>query len=158
MLATVIVVVATLLFLTGTDHTVKKPLTVSAIDRQGITVITINRDGRQDITFNKQGDSWQMVAPRHARANNTRINAVLSVLQARSYAQLDAGKLDLDRFDLLKPAVTLMLDDYVFSFGCDNPLEGRRYLLFQKTIYLVDDGLYQQLQQPADFFVQTPSD
>ena len=150
----VIAVIAAFLLLNNTDRRENIPVAVSSIDKHGITVINISRGEREDITFNKAGDTWQMATPLHARANNTRIDAVLSVLQARSYTQLDAGMMDLDRFDLANPAVTLTFNNFEFLFGGSNPLEGRRYLLFQGTIHLIDDGLYQQLLQPAEFFIQ----
>lgn len=153
-LLTVIAVIAAFLLLNDTERAEQAPVTVSKIDRRRITVITINSDQRKDIIFDKKSGAWQMVSPLHARANSTRIAAILSLLQARSYTQLNAGGMDLGKFDLVKPAVTLKLNHYEFLFGNSNPLEGRRYLLFQGVIHLIDDGLYQQLQQPADFFIQ----
>ena len=154
-LLALIALVAALLFLTTGKQEAEQQTSVSAIDKAGITSISITRTGRDALHFSKKGNAWQMVSPRPARANQTRINAILSVLQAHSYTQLDAGKMDLNRFDLVHPAVTLTLNDFEFRFGGSNPLEGRRYLLFQHTIHLIDDGLFEQLQQPAEFFIQS---
>ena len=152
-LLALIVLVAALLFLTTGKQVAEQQPSVSAIDRGSINSISVSRKDRKELRFIKD-NTWQMVSPRTAPANPTRINAILSVLQARSYTQFDAAGMDLDRFDLAHPAVTLKLNDHEFRFGGSNPLEGRRYLLFRQTIYMIDDGLYQQLQQPAQFFIQ----
>lgn len=152
-LLTVITGLILVLLLTKTDQQPESQVTVSAIDKQSITEISIRRNDQQDVVIDKLDDSWRMVAPEHARANDTRINTILSLLSARSYTQLNADDTDLARFDLVNPAVTLTLNQYKFQFGNSNPLEGRRYLLFQDRIHLIDDGLYQQLLQPAIFFI-----
>ena len=153
-LLALIAIAATVLWLTRGTQSAGPQETVSGIDRQAISTISVIRKGRAELKFGKQNNIWRMLAPRTARANTTRINAMLSVLQAVSYAQLDAGAMGLGRFDLLDPAVILKLDGYEFRFGGTNPLEGRRYLLFRDTIYLIDDDLFEQLQQPAAFFIR----
>ena len=105
-LLALIVLIAALLFLTAGKQTGKQQTSVSNIDIASITRISITRSERKPLRFIKSGNIWQMVSPRPAPANPTRINAILSVLQARSYTQLDAGQLDLNRFELTNPAVT----------------------------------------------------
>lgn len=154
-LLALIVLVAAFLFQTGGKQTAEQQSAVTGMDGNSITRISVTRTGREVLRFIKQGNGWRMESPRSARANPTRINTILALLQTRSYAQLDAGDMDLTRFDLSKPAVILKLNRHEFRFGNNNTLEGRRYLLFQDTIHLIDDGLYQQLLQPAEFFVQS---
>lgn len=153
-LLVLIALTAALLYLTGGQQPVNRQTAVSSIDTDSITRISVSRTDRKTLRFVKQDNVWRMLSPLPARANPDRINAILSVLRARSYTQFEAVQTDLGRFDLVSPAVILTLNDHVFRFGGSNPLEGRRYLLFQHTINLIDDGLYQQLQQPADFFIQ----
>lgn len=148
----VIIAIGAFVGLRGNKPTAGPPPAVSTLNRQNINVITVQRTGRKEIIFKKQGHTWRIVAPLTAPANSTRIRAILSLLQARSYARIQAQGKDLDRFGLAKPAVILSLDDHEFRFGGSEPLNGRRYLLYRNTIHLIDDGLFQQLQQPVEFF------
>ena len=94
-LLALIVLIATLLFLTAGKQTGKQQTFVTNIDMASITSISITRSERKPLRFIKSGNTWQMVSPRPAPANPTRINAILSVLQARSYTQFKAGQTDL---------------------------------------------------------------
>lgn len=151
-LVLVIIAIGVFLGLTGKKPPAG-PATVSTLHGNNISVITVKRTGRKDIIFKKQGHAWRIVSPLTAAANSTRIKAILSVLQARSYAHIPARGVNLSRFDLANPAVVLKLDDHEFRFGGSEPLNGRRYLLYRNIIHLIDDGLFQQLQQPVEFFI-----
>lgn len=146
--------IASFLMLTGKDELANEPARVTNIAEENIDLITIKRKGQDDIIFTKHQNIWQMTSPKTAAANNTRINAMLHILQTRSYAQLYVEVPGLNQFDLLNPAVTLQLNDHEFFFGGTNPLEHRRYLQFEDTVHLINDGLFHQLQQPPDFFIR----
>lgn len=149
-----IAMIASFLMLTGRDKTPNEPAMITNIPKENIEIITLKREGQNNIIFTKHQDIWQMTSPKTATANITRINAMLYILQARSYAQLYAKGPSLRRFDLQNPAVTLQLNEHEFFFGGTNPLEHRRYLQFEDTVHLINDSLFHQLQQPPDFFIQ----
>ena len=148
-----VIAIGTFLGLGGEQPPASPPPAVSMLNGQHITVITVKRTGRKDLIFKKQGHAWHIESPLAAAANSMRIRVILSVLQARSYARIQAGGANLARYGLANPAVTLKLDEHEFRFGGTEPLNGRRYLLYRNTIHLIDDGLFQQLQQPAEFFI-----
>ncbi len=145
--------ITSFLILTGDDETPEPPVKVSNITPESIDSITIIREGKEGLDFTNHQDTWQMTSPRTAAANHTRINAILFILQSRSYAQLYAKELNLSRFELRDPAITLKLNEYEFFFGGTDPLEYRRYLLFEDTVHLINDNLFHQLQQPPEFFL-----
>lgn len=132
---------------------VNEQKTVSSVTPETIQHIRIERDEKPDIVFDKKEDMWKMTSPLTAIANLSRINAMLHLLQTRSFAQLYAKGLNLRRFDLRYPAVTLYLNEYEFFFGDTNPLEDRRYILFEDTIHLINDSLFHQLTQDSTFFI-----
>ena len=53
------------------------------------------------------------------------------------------------------PAVMLKVNNLEFRFGSAAALDNRRYLLYQDQVHLIDDGLFQQLQQPPEFFIRS---
>lgn len=128
-----------------------KPLTT--IPPQIINRLDIIRSGKQEISFSKRDKVWYMTAPLKVRANDNRINAMLQLLHTPSFTRLRAAGRDLDRFDLASPKAILREDAHEFHFGGTNPLEGRRYVMYQGTIHLIPDVLFPQLQQGPAFFI-----
>lgn len=125
---------------------------LSNIDRKEITNIQVIRKNLDDFVFNKQGEDWYMHAPLKVLANNARINAMLRILKARSYGQLNPKDIDLKRFELDDPKITIKLNEHVFQFGNTDAIDQRRYILFNDTIYITNDSLYAQLTTNAAFF------
>lgn len=149
-----VVIILVILVLTGDEETSKEAQKISDIAAGSINSIAVINDARENINFVKQQDTWRMTAPVTATANPDRINSMLSILESRSFTRLAVDKPGLERFGLADPAVTLKLDGHEFFFGGTNPLEHRRYLLFEDNVYLIKDGLYHQLLQPPDFFIK----
>jgi len=153
LLVALIVIVAAFLGLTDSDDAPSAPVTVSTIDPNSINYITVSRAGQAELQFSKQADGWRLQSPLPAPANSTRIKAMLAILNARSYSQYDVAGLDPDQFGIRNPAVTLRLNEHEFRFGVTAALDDRRYLLYQDRLHLINDGLFQQLQQAPEFFI-----
>ncbi len=128
---------------------------VSNIDAGTITDIRVSRKNGEDYVFIKQADGWHMQSPLQYLANETRINAMLRMLKAESHAELEPAAVQLARFELDDPDVTLQLNEHVFRFGNTDGIDQRRYVLFNDKIYMVNDFLYQQLETNAEFFADT---
>ncbi len=122
------------------------------IDSNDIVKIEVIRKNLDDFIFNKQGDDWYMSSPLQLLANNARINAMLRLLSARSYAHLNPAEVELARFELTDPVIAIKFNDYIFQLGNTDAIDQRRYVLFNNMINLVDDSLYQQLTTNAAFF------
>ncbi len=125
---------------------------LSSIEPNAITKIEVLRKNLDNFEFNKQGEVWRMNVPQQFLANTARINAILHILTSESHGQLNPAEVDLARFDLIDPIITLKLNDHVFQFGNTDAIDQRRYVLFDGKIHLVNDSLYAQLTTNAAFF------
>lgn len=128
---------------------------LSNIESNTITKIEVLRKNLDNFVFNKQGETWHMSSPQQFLANNTRINAMLHILNAESHGQLNPADVDLARFDLVDPAITVKFNDHSFQLGNTDAIDQRRYVLFNGKIHLVNDSLYAQLTTNAAFFADT---
>ena len=142
-------------FLIPEDNTEAELPLLSNIGPKDIVRIEVLRKGLDDFIFNKDGEAWYMITPQQFLANNSRINAILRLLKTESYGQLNSDEVELARFELADPVITLKLNDHVFQFGNTDAIDQRRYVLFDKTIHLINDFLYQQLTTNAAFFADT---
>ncbi len=131
------------------------PILLSNIETTSISQITVQRTDKEDIVFQKQGDAWFMISAIKTRASMARINTMLDFLQSRSLTQIDVKDTPLTPYQLDQAAIILRLDDHEFFFGTTDPLDDRRYVLFNNTVHLVNDTLFHQLQQSPMFFVST---
>lgn len=128
---------------------------LTTIEHNDIVKIEVLRKNLDNFEFNKQGETWHMYLPQQFLANSARINAMLHILTAKSHGQLNPAEVDLTRFDLVDPIITLKLNDHVFQFGNTDAIDQRRYVLFDETIYLTNDSLYAQMTTNAAFFADT---
>jgi len=134
---------------------------LTTIEQNDIVRIEVLRKNLENFEFNKQGEVWHMNMPQKFLANSARINAMLHILTAESHGQLNPAEINLTRFELADPIITMKLNDHVFQFGNTDAIDQRRYVLFDGTIYLTNDTLYPQLTTNAAFFADTkllPSD
>ncbi len=125
---------------------------LTTIEQEDIVKIEVLRKNLDNFEFSKQGEAWYMLSPLKFLANNSRINAMLHLLKAESHGKLNPDEVDLARFHLIDPIITLKLDDHVFQFGNTDAIDQRRYVLFDGKIHLVNDSLYAQLTTNAAFF------
>ncbi len=125
---------------------------IADIDPKDINKIEVLRKDRENLIFHKQGAIWQMRSPHQFRVNNARINAMLRLLKSESHGQLNPTAVDLARFNLADPSITIKFNDYVFQFGNTDAIDQRRYVMFADVIYLTNDFLYKQLTTNAAFF------
>ena len=128
---------------------------LTTIEQNDIVKIEVLRKNLDDFEFNKQGEVWHMNLPQQFLANSARINAMLHILNSESHGQLNPAEINLARFDLIDPIITLKLNDHAFQFGNTDAIDQRRYVLFDGTIYLTNDSLYAQLTTNAAFFADT---
>ncbi len=128
---------------------------LTTIEQNDIVKIEVLRKNIENFEFNKQGEVWHMTWPQQFLANSARINAMLHILNSETYGQFNPAEVDLARFDLIDPIITVKLNDHVFQFGNTDAIDQRRYVLFNGTIYLTNDSLYAQLTTNAAFFADT---
>ncbi|MGH8119465.1 MAG: DUF4340 domain-containing protein [Gammaproteobacteria bacterium] len=137
----------------------KKPepidVTLTGIQPTNISRIRITRAGQEEVRFEKQSGTWKMQHPYQLPAGDLRISTMLKLLSAHSYAQYQAGDIQLPRFRLDEPQVSIEFNDTRIDFGDTNPLGDQRYVLVNNTVHIINDVLFQQLQAPPFFFVDT---
>ena len=146
----------TLFLVFGND---KKPehadVTLTGIAPDTINHIRIVRNGQDEIRLEKHSGMWMMQHPYQLRASDLRINTMLKLLGAHSYAQYNSKDTQLSRFLLDQPQVSIEFNDARIDFGDTSPLGKQRYVLFNNVVHIINDALFQQLQAPVFFFLNT---
>jgi len=151
-----LIVIGLALFLSRTTNDVNdQDIVLTSLNPNSINKIKIIRRDLEEISFIKQGDQWMIQTPYEIAANNLRINTILKLLQAHSYTQLDSNDVELNRFLLEDPVVSIQFDDTKIDFGDTSPIgkDKLRYVLLNNIVHLINDSLYQQLLTNASFFI-----
>lgn len=132
------------------ENTNIKLTTINPVSVEQIQIIRRDLD---EITFIKKNGQWIMQTPYLIAANKIRINTMLKLLGAHSYTRLNESEVELERFLLDDPVVSIKFNDALISFGDTSPLDKHRYVLFDNSVHLINDSLYQQLLTSATFFI-----
>lgn len=118
---------------------------ISALNKSDVQTIDILIGDRPPIALEKHGDDWQLVEPFHIAANTSRVNAILNLLTTHAAVRYPAEHLDLEEFGLLPPAAVVRFDRAEFDFGAAAPFNGKRYILHDNVLYLIEDFIYPML-------------
>ena len=123
---------------------------LSAIDLETVSDIRIHHNqkavqlSKQPIPSsngddNKQTALWMINSPFQLEANGFRLQSVLALLHAPVHASYPAADHDLSTFGLLKPTLSIRFDKHRIDFGNINPITGQRYILYNQTVYTIED-------------------
>jgi len=149
----VVVILLSIIILSEKDKIEEELPSLSTIDPNNISKIEVLRKNLETLSFSKNEDEWKIDSPLQFQANSARIKSILNILTTKSYKTFNLN--DISQFDLRSPRVILKLDKDNFSFGTTNPIDQKRYILFNETVHLIDDYLFPQLMVNAFFFVDT---
>jgi len=105
------------------------------------------------IEVRRMDGAWHLIEPVRIAANDFRINGLLRVLNAPVHARIDAGTQQLKRFGLATPQARALFDGKKVLFGDTDAIHGRRYVLFDGKIALVDDNFFSHLSASAANYV-----
>ena len=130
-------------------------LPLSSINPKSIININVQRKNLDNLFFSKSDGVWNMITPLQFQANRARIESILKILETKSYKQFNLDEVDIAQFALRNPAIILELNENKFSFGTNNPINQRRYILFNKKIHMIDDFHFPQLTTNAAYFAET---
>ena len=122
---------------------------LSTIDPATVNHIQTSRPGMPDLILQKSGTDWQITSPVQVPANPFRVSSLLELLQTRSISTVTTVA---DAFGIADSQVTLSFNNNTFKFGNINTLDQSRYILFENTVHLIEDRLYDQLLQDVAFF------
>ena len=130
-------------------------LPLSSINPKSIININVQRKNLDNLSFSKSNGVWNMITPFQFQANKARIESILKILEIKSYKKFNLDEVDIAQFSLGNPTIVLELNENKFSFGTNNPINQRRYILFNKMIHMVDDFHFPQLTTNATYFAET---
>jgi hypothetical protein len=115
---------------------------------ENVQSLRIERQG-VEIVLQKIGENWDLLEPIQGRADEIKVGQILEVLTATSPRRFPA--IDLERFDLLHPAVRLYIDKDLFSFGGFVPITNEQYVANNGSIHLLAPRYATMLaRQPID--------
>ncbi|MCK5363980.1 MAG: DUF4340 domain-containing protein, partial [Gammaproteobacteria bacterium] len=120
---------------------------------RSVSRIRLELGGGEIIELRRTDSTWQLVDPIHITANDFRVNALLRVLEAPVHARIDPGDQQLAPFGLAPARARALLDGEEILFGNTEPIHGRRYLLYNGKIALVDDTYFSHLSSSAANYV-----
>lgn len=152
LLVVVAVLVLIVVYEPGVEKKINPPLAV--IDKASISKITIERNGQPPVSLQKINDSWMMKAPFQVTANTIKSESLLGLFEQETFAQYPLKELDAKTYGLDIPRASIIFNDqYRFDFGATEPLNKRRYVRHNQTLYVIDDHFYYQLMSPVTVFV-----
>lgn len=108
---------------------------LSNVASTAVARIRIEPSASPAIELAKRGNAWFLVHPFEARADPSQVERLLDLLNASSSEKLAAT--DLARFDLERPALTVILGEQRFAFGTVNPLTQDQYVQVGDAVYLL---------------------
>jgi hypothetical protein len=117
---------------------------ITAIPAASISSIRVTRKERTPLTFTKSATGWLLENKQGLPASEFQLRALLGILGARPGRSYPTSALDLTSAGLEPPQATLLLDDTLIYIGNTEPLEHKRYVQYEDTVYLVTDK-YQHL-------------
>jgi hypothetical protein len=110
--------------------------------------VVVEPRGGEPIELAKRGDAWYLVRPFQARADRSQVERLLELTSATSKEKLAAT--ELARFDLDRPALTVILGEQRFAFGTVNPLNQEQYVLAGDSVYLLPSFYASLVPQKAE--------
>jgi hypothetical protein len=115
------------------DAAVEYPL--SALKSQEARSLRIERAGAAPIVLHRKQDAWFISAPFAARADASRVQQLLAIVEARAAHRLPAG--DRRRFGLEQPEARIVVDGQPFSFGMVSDITREQYVMSGDAVYAV---------------------
>jgi hypothetical protein len=155
LLAVIVIVLAW--YLASTEPPAPEPVItrLAGFDPEAIQQIRITRTGKDVIVLTKTLTGWDMNSPVEISANPFRINSILAISQTQALTLSDMDDITLTQLGFSPASVSLALDEHLFTFGNTEPIHSGRYVMYDNTVYIVEDNLYQQLLQEPGFFINT---
>ena len=144
--AVVIALGAFFYFRPAQDAPVEYPL--SALKPSEAKSLRIERAGAAPILLDRKQDAWFISAPFAARADASRVQQLLAIVEARAVHRLPAG--DRGRFGLERPEARIIVDGQLFSFGMVSDITREQYVMAGDAVYAVHPRYGAALPATAD--------
>ncbi len=118
--------------------------TLSSLSTDSISSIRVTRKERTPLGFVKTPGGWQLTGEHTLPASEFQLRALIGILATRPDRSYPDSALDLTAAGLDPPQATLLLNDTVIDIGNTEPLQHKRYIRLDDSVYLVTDK-YQHL-------------
>lgn len=109
---------------------------LSWLNPSEVKTIRIERPDAADIVLDKKTAGWMVTAPLAARANGSRVQRLLEIVEAKSPGRMPAER--LERFELDRPAARMTIGGQVFAFGMVNAVTREQYVMTGDAVYTVN--------------------
>jgi hypothetical protein len=127
--------------------------TVGALDPGAVEEIVIERTDKPTIVLQRRGDGWWLTRPIEIAASSFRTNSILELGETESRARYDVADMDLARFGLDAPLLSVRMGGQQFDFGGTNPVNRFRYLRVGDEVHLILDPIFETLNAEVASFV-----
>ena len=131
---------------------IMKAPALTTLEPEQVNEILI-RHNKREIRLHRRDDGWYMTQPIAVRANDFRIDTLMTLLVAPSHADYDTAGLNLAEYGLARPATTVRFNDVEIAFGITSPDNGRRYVLAGGRMHLIDDTFLPLLDSQTGMLV-----
>jgi len=129
----------------GLEHPVSDP-TLTSLSATEINQIILTSATSTPVKLQREQDGWIIVEPIRVNANESRVDGILKLLQAKSFAKYPVAHQTLSNYGLDKPKASLKYNDLEIEFGDTEALNNRRYVRVGDNIHLIGDHYYYQSQ------------
>lgn len=132
----------------------KKPAHLTELKQLDIKHIELQRANEPDIKLQKRDGVWYITEPYQLPANEFRAQSVSALAEAKSHLQYDAKTVELKKFKLNKPEISITLNNKVtLDIGGVDPIKNRRYVKNGDTLHLVSDTFYYQVRGKVTAYI-----
>jgi len=111
---------------------------ISTLKPADIQVIGI-QTADASLRLQRDAQGWLIEAPIRWPANSINIQRLLSIVNSETDSRLSADEINLATLGLQFPQAVLSLNDLQLLFGATNNIGERRYIMIEKTVFLLPD-------------------
>jgi hypothetical protein len=142
----IVIVLAVVAFLEPGSQQPESRRSLLSLSPAQVTQIQLQRNGAQTLQIERVDNGWMIVKPIRIAASDYRIDALLQLLNATSYASFPLSARPLSSFGLDKPSSQVSFNEQTVMFGDNEPLNNRRYILAGDQVQVIDDRYFYQSQ------------
>jgi hypothetical protein len=130
----------------------EEPRRLLPLERDQLTHISIRMGEKPPIVLQKQPSGWALTQPIARDTEQSRVAALLSIVDAQPASSYGLGGLDLKEFQLDPPLAVLALNGQTLEFGGTDPVNRHRYVRLAEQLHLLADLHYPLLASGINGF------
>ena len=117
-----------------------------------VVSIRLETGEQPPLALERRDTGWWLLEPWVVPADADQVEKLTDFAARRSYTRYQAADLDLARYGLAPPRMTLTLNDQRIELGEINPVNRRRYARIGGLVHLIDDTHTYVLNSPPEAF------